>query len=98
MLSISSTGSTTWQKMNQTLDDVRAEEARRNETRRVSSSPEEIPLALAQAPREPHKQEKISPSRPPSLQPEERQGLSSQGSLSANLGLQLPGLGWKVPR
>ena len=76
-------------KMNQALDDVRAEDAP-HETRGVSPGPEEIPLALAQAPREPHEQATISPSRPPSLQPKERPGLSSQGSLSATLGLTPP--------
>src|ERR1039457_5567872 len=71
---------------------------RPHETRGTRPCPEEVPLAVAPAQREPGRRTALPATRSPPLQPQDRPRLPSQGSLSATLGVQFARLGRQVPR
>src|ERR1035441_7581182 len=75
-----------------------ARKTRPQETGGTRPCPEEVPLAVAPAQREPGRRTALPATRSPPLQPQDRPRLPSQGSLSATLGVQFARLGRQVPR
>ena len=85
-------------KMNKALDEVRAAESRRMAQEGYDAGAEEVALVLLKRKENLTDRAEVPPPRSAPLQPEDRPCLSSQGRLSAILGLQLPHLGRQVPR
>jgi len=85
-------------KMNKALDEVRAQETRRMRIEGRTPILKKSRWLLLKREREPRRGAALPAPRSAALQPENRPGVPSPGSVPAALGLQLACLGRQVPR